>query len=342
MADLLSDLVTDPGIDATLTGFGGAEIEHLTTGLDALQGLDLDDQSDAEASDPPVTRPGDLVVLGRDGEHRLACGDVTDPSAVAALMGDVRASVCHTDPPYGVRYDPRNRPSPRGRQRQRRKSSGAGAEAVEAKSSKPRGSSACPIRNDDLTPKQYARWFPRVADAIAEALIPGGAFYLWNAHRNFGLMHDVLTQRQLKVSSTIVWAKESFSPGFGDYQEQVEFCMYGFKAGARHRWHGPRNASTLWSVQRARQYNHPTQKPLELAERAVRNSSRRGEVVFDPFLGSGTTLLAAQLLGRRCYGMEIDPRHCDTAVRRFIAMAGASAVSPEVAERYRVVEKEVV
>ncbi len=187
-----------------------------------------------------------------------------------------------------------------------------------------------------LTPKRYAKWFAKVTDAMAEALAAGAPFYAWNSHKNFGLMHDLLRARGFKISSVITWAKESFSPGFGDYNEQVEYCLYGWKGGARHSWYGPKNESTLWRVRRDRTdlYRHPTQKALELADRAIRNSSKAGQVVFDPFLGSGTTLIAAARLGRRCFGMEIEPRYCDCIVRRYIALAGKAAVKGELIERY--------
>jgi DNA modification methylase len=232
-------------------------------------------------------------------------------------MGSHLASLCHTDPPYGVRYDAENRPGPhRGRQA-------------------PRGRHE-PIQNDALTPKQYAAWFEPVADSLCDALAPGAPLYIWNSHRNFGLMHDLLTERGFKVSSVITWAKPSFAPGFGDYNEQTEFCLYGWKRGARHPWYGSKSETTLWQVARDRtqSYQHPTQKALELAERAIRNSSRSGEIVFDPFLGSGTTLIGAARLGRRCFGLEIEPGYCDVIVRRYIALAGMGAVPPEVADRY--------
>lgn len=326
LADLLADLAVEPSVDVTISGFDGVEIEHLIADLARDIEVDLDLLDEVEEPAEPITQPGDLIVLGPNGEHRLLCGDVTHPSEVARLFGDQRASMVHTDPPYGINYDRKNRPSPAPGSAPRRQSTASMAK-------KPSGDL---IVNDNLTPKQYANWFPKVVDAINEVLIPGGAFYLWNAHKCFGLMHDLLTEHNFKISSTIVWAKESFSPGWGDYNEQVEFCLYGYKGGARHRWFGPRNASTLWNVHRDRthSYRHPTQKPLELAERAIRNSSQRGEIVFDPFLGSGTTLQAAGCLGRRCFGIEIDPRHCDTVVRRYIALAGVSAVTPEVAKRY--------
>jgi DNA modification methylase len=149
-------------------------------------------------------------------------------------------------------------------------------------------------------------------------------------------MHDLLTARGFKVASVITWAKESFSPSFGNYNEQVEYCLYGWKSGARHFWYGPANESTLWQIHRepTKQYQHPTQKPLELAERAMRNSSLRGQIVLDTFLGSGTTLIAAEKLSRKCFGIEITPHYCDVIVRRWIAFVGVDNVPQNLTEKY--------
>jgi len=139
----------------------------------------------------------------------------------------------------------------------------------------------------------------------------------------------------------ITWAKPNFAIGYGDYNQQTEFCLYGWKGDAPHRWYGPTNESTLWEVKRdpTREYVHPTQKPLALAHRAIRNSSVRDDLVLDLFLGSGSTLIAAQGLDRRCYGMEIDPKYCDAIVRRYIALVGKDRVSEQIRERY--IKKEV-
>lgn len=325
LAEVLADLVKAPEIDVEVSGFDLPEVDELLAkALAGDAGEDEEFDVDAElASDQEVvTRPGELVTLGLHGEHRLLCGDSSDAKEVGRLMGTEKAALCHTDPPYGVSFDRRNRP---------------GAKKGKIASS---GKHADTVRNDDLSPERYTAWFGKVATSIDAALAAGGAFYVWNSHRNFGLMHDVLSSKGCKVAAVLTWEKESFSPGFGDYNQQTEFCLYGWKAGARHTFYGPKNESTLWRVRRdsTTGYRHPTQKALELAERAVRNSSKRGQVVFDPFLGSGTTLVAAARLGRRCFGLEIEPRYCDVIVRRYIALAGAGAVPKAVAKRYAVKE----
>lgn len=327
LAEVLGDLIKTPEIDLEVSGFNLPEVEQLVTDLLGING-DEDEQFDlgAElaAARPIVTKPGDLITLGLHGEHRLLCADAIVPTNLQRLMGDDRARLCHGDPPYGISLDPTARPGAKGPRAARRL-----AARYDLK-----------IRNDDLSPKHYAAWFEKVAATISDALPAGAAFYLWNSHRHFGLMHNLLEAQNFKVASVITWEKESFAPSFGDYNEQTEFCMYGWKSGARHSWYGPKNESTLWRVHRDRtaNYRHPTQKALAVAERAIRNSSKRGDIVFDPFLGSGTSLIAAARLGRRCFGFEIVPRYCDVIVRRYIALAGESAVPRAIAKRYRAVE----
>jgi len=211
LAELIDELVKTPQIDIETVGFDMPEAEQLISDIhgntEPVEATDL--QAQLNAGLPVITRPGDLIELGLNKEHRILCGDVTKPADVAKLMGDNRARLCHTDPPYNVNYDRNNRPS----------------------STKTKKSSHTTerIRNDDLTPKRYEAWFSKVVNAFAEAMVSGAPFYIWNSHKNFGLMHDLLTRHKFKVASVITWAKESFSPGFGDYNEQVEYCLYGWR-----------------------------------------------------------------------------------------------------------------
>ena len=196
---------------------------------------------------------------------------------------------------------------------------------------------------DNLDQSDYEKWLRQVMRNALAAMTSGASFYIWNGHRQFGPMHSLLTAAGAHISCVIVWAKESFAIGFGDYSQQTEFCLYGwrFRQGEAvtkggHRWYGPTNESTLWQVHRDRtkEYRHPTQKPLALAERAIRNSTRRKESVLDLFLGSGSTLIAAEKLARRCLGMEIDPRYCDAIVRRYLAFVGPKKASRHLLDRY--------
>ncbi|MEM6484394.1 MAG: DNA modification methylase [Pseudomonadota bacterium] len=319
LSDVLGDLIDADELDLGCTGFTSSEIDELTSGL-------LDDLTPPPAEEPysdlsAITQTGEIVELG---PHRVLCGDMTDREGVARLLEADRADLVFTDPPYSVNYNSRHRPTPGSRKHRAEVSPGAPWD---------------PIQNDKLTPRQYRAWFERVVEVLSESMLPGASYYLWNGHANFGLMSELLSDAKMKPRQVITWAKESFAPGFSDYNEQTEFCLYGWKSGpkgVRHRWQGPKNESTLWQVSRERTvgYTHPTQKALPLAERAIRNSSKHGDWVLDPFLGSGTTLIAAARLGRRCLGVELEPKYVDVTVRRFIATVGRSAVPPEVAERY--------
>lgn len=314
LASLLDELTQLPNLDLETTGFQAPEIERLTAPPDPFSEKAETFDIEQALQLPPVTQPGDLLELG---PHRVLCGDSAQPRDVDRLMQGARARLMFTDPPFNVDYRGDNRPG----------ANSAGKDG----STKWAG-----IRNDNQARTQYRAWFSRVASNVVEALEPGAAFYLWHGHAQFGLLHDVMSELGFHCSCVLTWAKESFAPGFSDYQEQTEFALYGWRLGARHRWYGPKNASTLWSVHRDRvqTYQHPTQKALELADRALRNSSRVDDLVLDPFLGSGTTLIASARLGRHCFGLELDPKFCDVIVRRYVALVGERVAPAELVRRY--------
>ena len=315
LAVLLEELTRSPEFDLQTTGFAIPEVEELLSGLGEDE--DFDAEASIDTSTAAITQPGELLQLGLHGEHRILCGDATSSTDIAKLLGDHRARMLHTDPPYGVNYDPRKR--------RKLKGEDVGLSPRTGK-----------IINDDLTPERYSGWFTKVVEQWKEALAPGSPIYVWNGRPQFGLMSDLLVQNDFHVSSVITWAKDYAPLSFGDYAEQTEFCVYGWKRGAPHRWYGPKNATSLWEVSRDRtdRYHHPTQKALALAERALRHSSKPDDIVLDPFLGSGTTLIAAARMRRRGFGLELDPHYCDVIVRRYIALAGRGAISEELAERY--------
>jgi DNA modification methylase len=320
LAALLDGLAKVPDFDVALTGFDQAEIGQLLDRLSVDEpagedGFDLAEALEAAATQPPVTRPGELVELG---PHRLLCGDSAKREHLDLLLGNAQADLLFTDPPYNVNYYGGQRPTPH--------------------QTRPKPARQWDrIYMDDLSQEDYEAWLRSVLNHTWPALSPGAPFYIWNGHRQFAPMYAILTSAGGHVSCVLTWAKENFAIGYGDYNQQTEFCLYGWKAdGGAHRWHGPTNESTLWQVHRdrTRDYRHPTQKPIALAERAIRNSSRRGEIVLDLFLGSGSTLIGAQRLGRRCFGLEIDPRYCDAIVRRYLALVGPEAAQAELLARY--------
>ncbi len=319
LAVLLQELATIPDFDVGLTGFDRIEIggllDRVSGDADAEDGFDLAEALEAADSRPPVTRKGALIELG---PHRLLCGDSGRPEHLDKLLADVDGvDLFFTDPPYNVSYYGGNRPQPH-------------------KARPKRSRQWKRIYGDDLTQEQYEAWLTPILESVYSRLRPGSPFYIWNGHRQFGPMHAALSKVGAHISCVITWAKECFAIGYGDYNQQSEFCLYGWRPGRSHRWYGPTNESTLWQVRRdcTRSYRHPTQKPIALAARAIKNSSTRGDIVLDTFLGSGTTLIAAERLERRCLGIELDSRYCDAIVRRYLAIAGDSPGLRRLRKRY--------
>ena len=312
LAVLLDELTKIPDFNVTLTGFDLPEISNiLDTFFEPKEGASEIETIDEE----PITREGDLIQLG---DHRILCGDSSKFEDMARLMNGEKADLIFSDPPYNVNYDGDNRPVPEN----------VGAESK---------SSWRKIANDNMTQADYEIWLKAVFSNMLEHLGEGGPLYVWNGHRQFGPMYIMLNALDIHVSCVLTWAKESFAPGYGDYNQQTEFCLYGWKQdNGAHKWYGPANESTLWHIKRdhTREYSHPTQKALELAHRAIKNSSKRGDIVLDSFLGSGTTLIASENMNRKCYGMEIDPRYCDVIVRRYINLIGEDNIDEDILKQY--------
>ncbi len=322
LASLLSDLTKIPEFDVDLTGFEAPEISELLDNYsNNKEGDDFDFDSCVEDIKEPITKEGDLIQLGA---HRILCGDAGNPDHIKLLLGDEKINLLHTDPPYNVAYYGGNRPNAHSRPKKHRLWNR--------------------IYSDDMTQTEYEKWLKNIFLNINPYFAQGAPVYIWNGHRQFGPMYLILTELGFHVSCVITWAKERFAIGYGDYNQRTEFCLYGWKEdNGSHVWYGPNNESTLWEVHRdlTRDYIHPTQKPIALAQRAIKNSSKRGDLVLDMFLGSGSTLIAAQSLERRCFGLEIDPRYCDAIVRRYIAFVGEGKVSDEIKSKYLKEEQSV-
>lgn len=315
LSDLLSELSQIPDFDMDLTGFEALEISELFDSYgDGEEEDDFDFDACVESIKKPITKPGDLIELG---PHRVLCGDSSNPEHIKLLLGNSKVSLVHIDPPYNVDYYGGNRPR------------------TKAKAKK-----SCQwerIRSDNMDQADYEKWLRTIFTNILPYLAKGAPFYCWNGFRQFGYMNDMLSELKFHVAAVITWAKPNFSISYADYNQQTEFCLYGWrKDNGAHIWHGPTNETTLWEVKRdpVKDYIHPTQKPVALGRRAMRNSSQRGDLVLDMFLGSGSTLIAAESLERRCFGLEIDPRYCDAIVRRYIAYIGQDKVSRELSRKY--------
>jgi DNA modification methylase len=287
----------EAAVDLDVLGFSGMELDRLLASLDAGIGNDLaQNDLDAPAPEPPtepVTRPGDLWLLGR---HRLLCGDATNPADVDRLLVGVQPHLMVTDPPYGVDYNPSWRNE-------------AGVSAT--------------LRTGRVANDHRADW------REAWALFPGDVAYVWHAGVHARTVIESLEAAGFAVRSQIVWAKPRLVLGRGDYHWQHEPCLYAVRKGATGHWQGARDQTTLWSIGNGAEdlaTVHGTQKPVECMRRPMLNNSRPGDAVYEPFCGSGSTIIAAETIGRTCFAMDIDPGYCDVAVQRWQEATGEAAV----------------
>jgi DNA modification methylase len=249
-----------------------------------------------EAPPEPISRLGDMWILG---DHRLLCGDATKAEDVARLLGAEKPHLMVTDPPYGVRYDPSWRER-------------AGFTANAKKMGK--------VANDDR-----ADW------REAWALFPGDVAYVWHAGLHAAEVQASLESVGFKVRSQIIWVKDRFALSRGDYHWHHEPCWYAVRDGSTGHWNGDRSQSTRWDIA-AREddgFGHGTQKPVECMARPMRNNSKRGDAIYEPFSGSGTTIIAGEMLGRRVFAVEIEPHYVDIAAARWSQFSGKKAVKVE-------------
>ena len=243
----------------------------------------------------PVTRAGDCWILGGAKGHRILCGDATSESDVAKCLAGAKPVLCVTDAPYGVDYDPdwRNR--------------------ADRANGKPYGASAIgQVQNDD-----------RIDWRAAYALFPGDVVYAWHADRHARDASESLEASGFVIRCQIIWAKPRFVISRGDYHWQHEPCWYAVRKGKGGRWSGDRSQTTLWAIEHQKsETGHGTQKPIECMKRPILNNSRQGEAVYDPFVGSGTTIIAAEITKRRALTLDIDPVYVDVAVERWAKFSG--------------------
>jgi len=316
LARLLADLSEVPDVDLTLTGFGDDELRDLVRSIEARErearAEDFDvEQAMEEVGRSPRSSPGDLWALG---DHRLLCGDATDPVAVGRLLGDARPRLLATDPPYGVSLDPTWRDGVHN-----------DLGAAERPYMRTRGH-----RNTTISGDTRVDW------SEAFALVPSlDVGYVWHAGVHAAAVADGLVRIGFEVVAQVVWDKGLFAMGRSWYHWGHEPCWVVRRKGAKGiPFLGSRDQSTVWRVpspkmimggSREPRFDHPAQKPLMLAEAPIANHTRVGDAVYDPFLGSGTTLIAAERLSRACYGLELDPRFVDLILLRWERFSGRAA-----------------
>jgi DNA modification methylase len=284
----------EDGFNLDITGFDADALAEIMAGEETTVDGQTDDDAVPEVPATPISRPGDVWELGN---HRLVCGDATDPKSYELLMADAQADMVFTDPPYNVDYANSAKDKMRGKDR--------------------------PILNDNLGDGFY--------DFLLAALTPmlercAGATYIAMSSSELDTLQQAFRAAGGKWSTFIIWAKNTFTLGRADYQRQYEPILYGWPEGENRHWCGDRDQGDVWNIKKPQKNDlHPTMKPVELVERAIRNSSRPGDIVLDPFGGSGTTLIAAEKTGRIGWLIELDPKYVDVIVRRWQDWSGQDA-----------------
>ena len=302
--------------------------------LAAQQGIQAPGRTDPdEIPAPPAvptTQPGDLWILG---DHRLLCGDAGSAADLDRLLDGAPVDLVHADPPYNVGVEPRSNTAIAAGlssfSAQHHQRFDAAREPGKAHRAQARlRAKDRPLVNDFLSDAAFAALLAAWFGNLARVLRPGGAFYLWGGYANLASYPAALAAAGLYFSQTIIWVKEHPVLTRKDFMGNHEWCFYGWREGAAHHFYGPPNVPDVWSVQKVAPAAmvHLTEKPTELARRALEYSSRPGAVVLDAFGGSGSTLIAAEQTGRRAYLLELDPAYCDVIVARWEAFSGRGAV----------------
>ena len=243
--------------------------------------------------------PGQLWQLG---EHRLICGDCTDPATVARVMGGERAALMATDPPYGVAY------------------------TVETGV----GSKFGAIANDENDGPRLQAFLESAFGAAKTALLDNAAWYLWHAQMTQGFFAAAAAAAAaVIIHRQIIWVKPSLILGHGDYHWRHELCFYGWVEGHRPPWYGDRKQTTVWEIGRENDGVHPTQKPIEIFERPLQFNTCSGDIAYEPFCGSGSQIIACENLSRRCRAVEISPAYVAVALERWATHTGKTPVLVE-------------
>jgi len=323
------------GFDWSSLGFSADDLAKL---LDpgVRDGL-TDPDAIPEPPDEPITKRGDLWILG---EHRLLCGDSASAADVDRLLDGQPIHLVNTDPPYNVKVEPRsnnaiaagNSSFPEAkRKRTHHQNFDVARQGEKKRTTKKMRAKDRPLANDFVTDEAFDEMLDAWFGNMARVLIPGGGFYIWGGYANLGNYPGPLKRAGLYFSQGIVWDKQHPVLTRKDYMGAFEIAFYGWREGAAHRFFGPNNATDLWHVKKVNPASmvHLTEKPVELAVRAMQYSSHAGENVLDLFGGSGSTLIAAEQTQRRAFLMELDPAYCDVIVQRYEQFTGKEAERPK-------------
>lgn len=288
------EALQDDQFDISLTGFDADALADLLDGEETDQTGQTDDDQIPEVQEDAVSKPGDIWILG---PHRVLCGDATKTESYDALLAGDPVDMVFSDLPYNVNYANSAKDKMRGTHR--------------------------PILNDNLG-DQFGAF-------LEASLVPmlqhcRGAVYIAMSSSELDTLQTAFRAAGGKWSTFIIWAKNTFTLGRADYQRQYEPILYGWPEGQQRHWCGDRDQGDVWQIKKpAKNDLHPTMKPVELVERCIRNSTKPGQTVLDPFGGSGTTLIAAEKSGRQARLMELDPKYVDVIVRRWEDWTGHKA-----------------
>lgn len=276
----LADMVAFPEEEIS------ALLDSLHADMEDVEHLELDEEDlELPEEGEEITQPGDLWELG---PHRLLCGDTTDPDDMQRLMDGKLARMVFTDPPYNVDYVGKTK-------------------------------EALTIENDHMEDSSFRQFLLDSFESLVSVTESGSAIYICHADSEGINFRTAMVDAGWLQKQTIIWVKDSFVMGRQDYHWRHEPILYGWKPGASHRYYGGRNQDTVWEIKRPKRNEiHPTMKPVELAIRAIKNSSLVGEIVVDGFGGGGSTLIAADHTDRVARLMELDPKYCDAIVRRYV------------------------
>lgn len=281
LADLMVDL-QDADFNLDLTGFEAPEIDQLFSKVHNKEVKEDDFDVDAELTKPTLSKQGDIWYLGK---HQVICGDATKPETYLLLLGDKKANLVVTDPPYNVNVE----------------------------------ETAGKIKNDDMSDADFYQFLFSMFVNVEQSMEDDASIYVFHADTEGLNFRKAFKDAGFYLSGCCVWKKNSLVLGRSPYQWQHEPVLYGWKQKGKHQWFSDRKQTTIWEYDRPKSSKeHPTMKPVQLMAYPIQNSSMRGTLILDPFLGSGSTLIAADQTGRVCYGIELDEKFVDVIVKRYM------------------------